>query len=46
MAALGAPATALVAISQAIAEGHVTVVPDVLVTGGGGGSLDGLAGRS
>ena len=43
VAALGAPATALVAISQAIAEGHVTVVPDVLVTGGGGGSLDGLA---
>jgi len=43
VAALGAPATALVAISQAIAEGHVTVVPEVLVTGGGGGSLDGLA---
>jgi len=32
-----------VAISQAIADGHVTVVPEVLVTGGGGGSLDGLA---
>ncbi len=43
VAALGAPATALVAISQAIADGHVTVVPEVLVTGGGGGSLDGLA---
>ena len=43
VAALGAPATALVAISQAIAEGHVTIVPEVLVTGGGGGSLDGLA---
>ncbi len=40
--ALGAPATALVAVANAVADGHVTVVPEVLVTGGGG-SLDGLA---
>ena len=26
-----------------MADGHITVVPEVLVTGGGGGSLDGLA---
>ena len=26
-----------------MSEGHITVVPEVLVTGGGGGSLDGLA---
>jgi len=41
-AALGGPATALVAVANAVADGHVTVVPEVLVTGGGG-SLDGLA---
>lgn len=41
--ALGEAATALVAIANAIAEGHITVVPEVLVTGGGGGSFDGLA---
>ncbi len=40
--ALGGPATALVAVANAVAEGHITVVPEVLVTGGGG-SLDGLA---
>ncbi len=40
--ALGGPATALVNAINAISEGHVTVVPEVLVTGGGG-SLDGLA---
>jgi uncharacterized membrane protein YqiK len=40
--ALGAPATALVAVANAVADGHITVVPEVLVTGGGG-SLDGLA---
>ena len=40
--ALGEPATALVAVANAVADGHITVVPDVLVTGGGG-SLDGLA---
>ena len=26
-----------------MADGHITVVPEVLVTGGGGGALDGLA---
>ena len=41
-AALGGPATALVAVANAVADGHVTVVPEVLVTGGGG-SIDGLA---
>ena len=41
--ALGGPATALVAVANAVADGHITVVPEVLVTGGGGGSLDGLA---
>jgi regulator of protease activity HflC (stomatin/prohibitin superfamily) len=39
--ALGAQATAIVAAINAIAEGRVDVMPDVLVTGGG--SLDGLA---
>jgi uncharacterized membrane protein YqiK len=42
VAALGADATAAVAVTQAIADGHVDIVPDVLVSGGGG-SLDGLA---
>jgi len=41
--ALGGPATAVVAVANAVADGHITVVPDVLVTGGGGGSFDGLA---
>ena len=41
-AALGGPATALVAVANAVADGHITVVPEVLVTGGGG-SIDGLA---
>jgi regulator of protease activity HflC (stomatin/prohibitin superfamily) len=41
--ALGGGATALVAVANAVAEGHITVVPDVLVTGGGGGPVDGLA---
>ncbi len=40
--ALGGPATAIVNAINAIAEGQVDVMPDVLVTGGGG-SLDGLA---
>jgi uncharacterized membrane protein YqiK len=40
--ALGPLATALVAVVNAIAEGRIDVVPDVLVTSGGG-SLDGLA---
>ena len=41
--ALGGTATALVAVANAVADGHITVVPEVLVTGGGGGALDGLA---
>ena len=41
--ALGETATALVAVVHAIAEGGIDVVPDVLVAGGGGGSIDGLA---
>ncbi|MEP6624276.1 MAG: SPFH domain-containing protein [Acidimicrobiia bacterium] len=42
--ALGGTATALVAVANAVADGHITVVPEVLVIGGGGGgSLDGLA---
>ncbi|MGE4164255.1 MAG: SPFH domain-containing protein, partial [Vicinamibacterales bacterium] len=40
--ALGEVATALVAVAGAIADGKITVVPEVLVTGGGG-SVDGLA---
>lgn len=40
--ALGQTATALVAVANAVAEGNITVVPEVLVTGGGG-ALDGLA---
>jgi hypothetical protein len=32
----------VVAVANAVADGHITVVPEVLVTGGGG-SLDGLA---
>jgi regulator of protease activity HflC (stomatin/prohibitin superfamily) len=44
--ALGGGATAVVAVANAVAEGHITVVPEVLVTGGsggGGGPIDGLA---
>ncbi|MFI5053434.1 MAG: SPFH domain-containing protein, partial [Acidimicrobiia bacterium] len=40
--ALGGPATAIVAVANAVADGHITVVPEVLVTGGGG-SIEGLA---
>jgi regulator of protease activity HflC (stomatin/prohibitin superfamily) len=40
--ALGTGATAAVAIANAIAEGGVDVVPEVLVTGGGG-AFEGLA---
>lgn len=39
--AIGETPTALVAVAGAIAEGHINVVPEVLVTGGS--SLDGLA---
>lgn len=40
--AIGELPTALVAMANAVSEGNVAVVPDVLVTGGGS-SLDGLA---
>jgi hypothetical protein len=30
-------------VANAVADGHITVVPEVLVTGGGSGSVDGLA---
>jgi uncharacterized membrane protein YqiK len=40
--ALGQTATALVAVANAVAEGHITVVPEVLVNGGGG-AIEGLA---
>jgi uncharacterized membrane protein YqiK len=40
--ALGSEATALVAVFSEIGDGHVKIVPDVLV-GSGGGPLDGLA---
>ena len=36
--ALGQTATALVAVANAVAEGHITVVPEVLVAGGNGGA--------
>jgi flavin-binding protein dodecin len=42
--ALGVTATALVAVAGAVGEGHIRVVPEVLVAGGQGSSLDGLAG--
>ena len=41
--ALGPVATALVAVVNAIATGHIDVMPEILVTGGGGSPLDGLA---
>lgn len=40
--ALGQGGTALVAVTNAIAEGKVDIMPEVLVMGGGG-SIDGLA---
>jgi regulator of protease activity HflC (stomatin/prohibitin superfamily) len=40
--AIGEGATAVVAVANAVAEGRITVVPEVLVTGGGG-SFEGLA---
>ncbi len=40
--ALGQTATALVAVANAVAEGHITIVPEVLVAGGGG-AIEGLA---
>jgi regulator of protease activity HflC (stomatin/prohibitin superfamily) len=41
-AAIGEIATALVAVAGAIADGQIDIMPDVLVTGGGG-SFEGLA---
>jgi regulator of protease activity HflC (stomatin/prohibitin superfamily) len=41
--ALGQIPTALVAVANAVADGKITVVPEVLVTGNGGGAIDGLA---
>jgi uncharacterized membrane protein YqiK len=41
--AIGDMATALVAVAEAVADGNIDIMPDVLVTGGGG-ALDGLAG--
>ena len=40
--AIGEIATAIVAVAGSVAEGQISVVPEVLVTGGGG-ALDGLA---
>jgi uncharacterized membrane protein YqiK len=40
--AIGEGATAIVAVANAVADGHLTIVPEVLVTGGGG-SVEGLA---
>ena len=37
-------AASLVNVATALSEGHASFVPEVLVTGGGGGALDGLAG--
>jgi uncharacterized membrane protein YqiK len=41
--ALGQGATAVVAVANAVAEGKITIVPEVLVTGGSGNAFDGLA---
>jgi hypothetical protein len=43
VAALGQNATALVNAVEALSRGSVPFVPQVLVAGGGGGALDGLA---
>src|SRR5712692_1971738 len=39
---LGSGPTAIVAVANAVAEGNLTIVPEVLVTGGGG-AMEGLA---
>jgi hypothetical protein len=39
---LGQTPTAVVAVANAVSDGHVDVMPQVLVTGGGGG-FEGLA---
>ncbi len=43
--AIGREATALINIAQQIGDGHIKIVPDILVAGNGsnGGSLEGLA---
>jgi regulator of protease activity HflC (stomatin/prohibitin superfamily) len=41
--ALGQMPTAVVAVANAVADGHITIVPDVLVTGNSGGAFEGLA---
>lgn len=40
--AIGEAGTAVVAVANAVSEGNIQIMPEVLVTGGGG-SLDGLA---
>jgi len=42
VAALGAQATALLNVATALAEAHVKLVPDVLVSGAGGGLVEGF----
>jgi len=42
VAALGAQATALLNVATALAEAHVKLVPDVLVTGANGGLVEGF----
>jgi regulator of protease activity HflC (stomatin/prohibitin superfamily) len=41
--AIGEAATAAIAVAGAVSSGHVKITPDVLVSGPGGSSLDGLA---
>ncbi len=41
--ALGSNATALVNVVASLSEGNARFVPDILVTGGGNGALEGLA---
>lgn len=41
--AIGAGPTAVVAVANSIAEGQIDIMPEVLVTGGGGGAFEGLA---
>ncbi len=41
--ALGANATTLVNVVRALADGRARFMPEILVTGGGGGALEGLA---
>jgi hypothetical protein len=42
--ALGQSAVSIITVAEKISESGQRLVPDVLVTGGNGGSLDGLAG--